>query len=237
MLRTSRQLYLHGWSHLQHTRSCAAIFTTAGLNLPSTKLQLPHNSTCSCKLHTTATRRTGRDPEPARMKVISIPNPLRWFNNQMEMLVLKKDWDPTFDISSFKFGVKQAVCTSTELISRREWGELRGLLSQKAISKLRTTKWTDDEVNNLVLEPSRIQVTQIDNVSMQIIVDRKYCDIDMTVIGTRDPYNCDKHSLIVLEYFARFHREYTEGVLPDWTITVFKLKKFEAYERKLGTSL
>lgn len=150
----------------------------------------------------------------------------------MEIATLKREWDPSFDLVSFKFGAGQAVCTVTELVSRRDWGELCGLLTQKAIDKIRRTKWTSDQVNNLVLSAANIQVIQLNNVSLQKIVDRKYCDIDVTVVGTRLPYNVDKHSLIVLEYFVRFHREYTEGKLPEWTITVFRLQNFQAIQRR-----
>ena len=33
--------------------------------------------------------------------------------------------------------------------------------------------------------------------------DQKYCDIDVLLIGAREPYSVEKHSLVVLEYFAR----------------------------------
>lgn len=150
----------------------------------------------------------------------------------MTIATLQREWDSSFDEISFKFGATQAVCTVTEHISRRDWGELCGLLTQKAIDKIRNTKWTHDQVNNLVLSTENIQVTQVNNVSLQTVVDRKYCDIDVTIIGTRIPYNIEKHSLIVLEYFARFHREYTEGKLPEWTITVFRLQNFQAISRR-----
>ena len=42
----------------------------------------------------------------------------------------------------------QAICTVSDLMSQREWGELRGLLTQKAIDKLRSTKWTFDQVRD-----------------------------------------------------------------------------------------
>ncbi|XP_066987768.1 m-AAA protease-interacting protein 1, mitochondrial [Macrobrachium rosenbergii] len=237
MLRTAHRICLYGCNHVLHTRSFTALAeTAAGASAFNTQQQAPHRRSCVCDLHTSAVKQTSeRTPEPTRMRVISIPNPFRWLHNQVEIATLKREWDPNFSIEDFKYGVKQAVCTSSELISRREWGELRGLLSQKAITKLRSTQWTSDQVHNLVLNPKNIQVTQIDNVSLQTVVDRKYCDIDVTVIGTRAPYNPDKHSLVVLEYFARFHREYTDHVLPEWTITVFKLNNFEAYQRKVGT--
>ncbi|KAK7082257.1 hypothetical protein SK128_000828 [Halocaridina rubra] len=235
MIRSGRYLYSFGTRLFQQSRLCDLFVAFKDVPTPVARSHLPYFSPCACKIHTNIARQSSdQNPEPARMKVISIPNPFRWLHNQMELATLKREWDAEFTIENFKAGARQAVCTTTEFITRREWGELRGLLSQKAINKLRNIKWTLDQEHNLVLNPERIQVTQVDNVSLQVIVDRRYCDIDVTIIGTCIPYNLDKHSLVVLEYFARFHREYTEGVLPEWTITVFKLKNFEAYKRRTG---
>lgn len=218
----------------QYTLQFLALFSARAVGAGTVLPYLHQPRSVGCNLHTSPhiQQSSRRDPPPARMKVFYIPNPFKWLHNQMEIAALKREWDPSFEIDSFKFGVKQAVCTVTELVSRRDWGELCGLLTQKAIDKIRHTKWTNDQVNNLILSPESVQVTQINNIALQYIVDRKYCDIDVTVIGTRIPYNTDKHSLIVLEYFARFHREYTEGRLPDWTITTFRLQNFQAIPRK-----
>ncbi|XP_068208996.1 uncharacterized protein [Palaemon carinicauda] len=237
MLRTAHRICLYGCNHALNTRAFAALGgASAGASALISQQQATCSRSCCCGLHTSAAKQNSEQtPDPMRMRVISIPNPFKWLHNQFEIASLKREWDPNFFIEDFKYGVKQALCTSTELISRREWGELRGLLSQKAITRIRGTQWSNDQVNNLILEPKNIQVTQIDNVSLQTIVDRKYCDIDVTFIGTRAPYNPDKHSLIVLEYFARFHREYTDYVLPEWTITVLNLNSFKAYEKKAST--
>lgn len=188
--------------------------------------------TTSHTIHSTPWRSSGGDPPPSRMKVMYIPNPLKWLNNRIEIANLKRDFDPNFSEEDFKVGAKQAVCTVTELIHKREWGDLTGLVTQKVMDKLRKTKWTTDQIHNLVLSPDHVQVVQLNNINLQVIVDRKYCDIDVIVIGTRIPYNLEKHSIILLEYFARFHREYTEGKLPEWTITNFKLQNFQAVQRR-----
>ncbi|XP_042863356.1 m-AAA protease-interacting protein 1, mitochondrial-like isoform X1 [Penaeus japonicus] len=185
-----------------------------------------------------------RDPPPSKMKVMYIPNPFKWLNNRMDIANLKRDFDPNFNEEDFKVGAKQAVCTVTELVHKREWGDLKGLITQKMIDKLRKTKWTADQIHNLVLSPDNVQVVQFNDIKLQSIVAdsehgtserpcyRKYCDIDVIVIGTCIPYNQEKHSIILLEYFARFHREYTEGKLPEWTITNFKLQNFQAVPRR-----
>ncbi|XP_063599863.1 m-AAA protease-interacting protein 1, mitochondrial-like isoform X2 [Penaeus indicus] len=187
--------------------------------------------TTSHYIHSTPWLSSGGDPPPSKMRVMYIPNPLKWLNNRIEIANLKRDFDPNFSEEDFKVGAKQGVCTVSELIHKREWGDLTGLVTQKVIDKLRKTKWTTDQIHNLVLSPDHVQVVQLNNINLQTIVDRKYCDIDVIVIGTRIPYNLEKHSVILLEYFARFHREYTEGKLPEWTITKFKLQSFQAVQR------
>ncbi|XP_045616322.1 uncharacterized protein [Procambarus clarkii] len=148
-------------------RAFRAVGTRAALS-PS----LVHPRVCCRNLHTTCSiqQSSGRDPPQTRMKVFYIPNPFKWLHNHMEIATLKREWDPSFDLVSFKFGAGQAVCTVTELVSRRDWGELCGLLTQKAIDKIRRTKWTSDQVNNLVLSAANIQVIQLNNVSLQKIV-------------------------------------------------------------------
>ncbi|KAG0714235.1 hypothetical protein GWK47_001651 [Chionoecetes opilio] len=167
-------------------------------------------------------------PTTSSIKVWYVPNPFKWLHNRMEIAALQRDWDASFTLETFKFGAIQAICTVTDLVSQREWGELRGLLSQNAIDKLRDTKWTSDQTHNLTLSPGNVQTAMIRDVKLQTIVDQKYCDIDVHLIGVREPYNVDKHSLILLEYYARFHRNYCEGGLPDWSITVFTLHSFQA---------
>ncbi|XP_047469017.1 uncharacterized protein LOC125025121 isoform X1 [Penaeus chinensis] len=200
--------------------------------------------TTSHYIHSTPWLSSGGDPPPSKMRVMYIPNPLKWLNNRVEIANLKRDFDPNFNEEDFKVGAKQGVCTVSELIHKREWGDLTGLVTQKVIDKLRKTKWTTDQIHNLVLSPDHVQVVQLNNISLQTIVadskhgtserpcHRKYCDIDVIVIGTCIPYNLEKHSVILLEYFARFHREYTEGKLPEWTITKFKLQNFQAVQRR-----
>jgi len=179
-------------------------------------------------IHTTSSlQQNGK--KLSKMKVLYVPNPFRWIFNTLELSKLKHEWDPKFNTEEFKFGATQGICTISDLFHRREWGELRGLLTQAAIDALRTDKTTDiDQVNNTVITPDDVQVTQLNNVNLQTIVDNKYCDIDIGIIAVRQPYNPDKHAIIMLEYAARFHRNYTEGQLPEWTVTRFSLKRFQA---------
>lgn len=188
-------------------------------------------------LHTSNTfsQKKVAKPSTGSVKVWYIPNPFKWLHNRTEIATLQKDWDPSFTLETFKFGAIQAICTVTDLMSQREWGELCGLLTQSAIDKLRSTKWTFDQTHNLTLSPENVQTAVIKDVKLHTIVDQKYCDIDVILIGAREPYSVDKHSIILLEYFARFHRNYTEGRLPEWTITVFTLHNFQAVPQRSRT--
>ncbi|CAL4182969.1 unnamed protein product, partial [Meganyctiphanes norvegica] len=89
-------------------------------------------------------------------------------------------------------------------------------------------KYGATQINNTVITPDDVQVTQLNNVNLQTIVENRYCDIDIGVIAVRQPYNPEKHAIIMLEYHARFHRNYSEGQLPEWTVTRISLKRFQA---------
>ncbi|XP_076034644.1 m-AAA protease-interacting protein 1, mitochondrial [Oratosquilla oratoria] len=199
---------------------------------PEKQVSYPHWSSTRYIHRTSAQcQNSNDDSKGTRMRVMYIPNPFKWFNNILQMGKLKREWDANFSEAEFKRGALQAVCTITDLVQRREWGELRGLMSQHLISSLRSHRWSMDEASNLTLQPNNIQVVTVTNVGLQVIVEKKYCDIDIGVIATRMPANTHKHALIALEYAIRFHREYTEGKLPEWTVTKFELCNFQAVER------
>ncbi|XP_050715526.1 uncharacterized protein LOC126998145 [Eriocheir sinensis] len=221
-------------------RACTAVYRWAATGraaaaMPTLGLrQARHPQQC---IHTGSNlfqRKVGK-PSTSSVKVLYVPNPLRWLHNRMELATLKAKWDPSFDLQAFKFGAIQAICTVTDLMSQREWGELCGLLTQSAIDKLRSTKWTYDQTHNLVMCPDNVQSAVIKDVRMHTIVDEKYCDIEVLLIGAREPYNVDKHSLILIEYLARFNRNFGEGRLPDWTITMFRLHNFQAVPQRSRT--
>lgn len=219
----------HSWC--RGTQSCG-IREKKGIDSQHTHLKLNLKSCNHLVSDIRTIHTTSSVQRRAKLKVMYIPNPFRWIFNNLQIGKLKQEWDPKFDIEDFKFGATQAICTITDLVHRREWGELRGLLTQTAIDAMRTEKSSNiDQINNTVIIPDDVQITQLNNVNLQTIVDTKYCDIDVGIIAVRQPYNPDKHEMIMLEYAARFHRNYSEGQLPDWTVTRFSLNNFQAISK------
>lgn len=164
-------------------------------------------------------------------KVVYVQSPFTWLDNKFKFYALKTRWDPNFDLNEFQYGTRQAISTVTTLISTGDYSSLHGLLSKKAIEKVQqeVQLWNSSKQSGIGLSFDDICVNSVRKVDLQVIVDHLHCDIDVALVGikrlsgnTRDGKDVQ---FLILELIARFHREYTRGVLPEWTITNLTFKK------------
>ena len=123
----------------------------------------------------------------------------------------------------------------TQLIATNEFDELAGLLSKRARQKLREDvekNWPDVKRNNIALDLEDI----IDSFPVKLlrhtVAYEKYCDIDVVVpavkrvsVSSGDGGGAKERAVFV-QVRARFFREYTQGKLPEWTITRFEVEDF-----------
>ncbi|KAJ9578866.1 hypothetical protein L9F63_004925 [Diploptera punctata] len=167
-------------------------------------------------------------------KILYLQNPLTWLTNKLDFGLLKRTWDPQFNESEFRRGTKQAISTITKFVSQNMFINLKGLLSKSALTTLQhdvETKWSDEQRRLIALEPEDIQLALPVKVHFEQIVAQRYCDVDMAFIATRWMEHSGANAVIFVEIISRFHRNYTEGQFPDWTVTLFVVNRFDITPR------
>ncbi|KAH9366317.1 hypothetical protein HPB48_002008 [Haemaphysalis longicornis] len=143
-------------------------------------------------------------------------------------MYLKNQWDPEFNRSEFLEGCRQAMSTVLSLIAARRLDDLAGLVKREAVDKF--VQQASEELgygNTHHLEDPDEVMALPHKVTLQSIVDQKYCDIEVNFIVLKklDQVRSEGPRLLMCFIFAKFHRDYTVGRLPDWTITDLSLQK------------
>ncbi|XP_070382400.1 uncharacterized protein [Dermacentor albipictus] len=123
---------------------------------------------------------------------------------------------------------KHAISTVLSLIATQKLDDLAGLVKREAVNRFVQEVSQQlgygnmhylKEVDDIVAMPHK--------VALQSIVDQKYCDIQVNFIVMKNLDNGqsspDIPRVFVCFILAKFHRNYTAGVLPNWTITNLSL--------------
>lgn len=146
-----------------------------------------------------------------------------------EFMYLKNQWDPDFNRTEFLEGTKQAISTVLSLIATQRLDDLAGLVKREAVNQFiqEVSQQLGHGSTQHLKDPDDI-VAMPQKMALQTIVDQKYCDIymDFLVVKNLDRERAaspDLPRVLVCFIFAKFHRNYTAGVLPEWTITKLSL--------------
>lgn len=203
----------------------------------------------------------GTPPEKKPLpKLLYIQNPVVWLSNKIDFRFLRYSWDSNFSEEEFSRGARQAISTVTQMVSKNMFESLKPLLTKNALLNLRRDVeilWADEVRRNIGLKPEDVQliiprkiylrssaepkllnrgnkpafltlITPVKTVS-----DKRLCDIDVLFIGMKwleeQAFNTP---LVFVDIVSRFHRNYTEGVAPDWTISAFKVRRFSLIPQK-----
>lgn len=175
----------------------------------------------------------GKENHPVP-KAFYMQNPIAWLVNKLNFGMLKRTWDPHFDESEIRRGTKQAVSTITMFVSQNLFSSLKGLLTKQALITLQRdveTTWSDEQRRHIGLEPGDIQHAVPRRVHFQRIVEQKFCDVDMVFVAVKWTEYGGSSAFIFVEVATRFHREYTEGLLPGWTVSLFRVTRFNILPR------
>lgn len=200
-----------------------------------------------------------RKPLP---KLLYIQNPVVWLSNKIDFRFLRYSWDPTFSEDEFSRGARQAISTVTQMVSKNMFESMRPLLTKNALLNLRRDVeilWADEVRRNIGLKPEDVQLiiprkiylrsstepkllsrgnkpaflTYITPLKTVTVSDKKLCDIDVLFIGMKwleeQAFNTP---LVFVDIVSRFHRNYTDGMAPDWTISAFKVRRFSLIPQK-----
>ncbi|XP_064477261.1 uncharacterized protein LOC135391094 isoform X2 [Ornithodoros turicata] len=143
-----------------------------------------------------------------KLQSFVLPNPFRWLGVFLEFMELKNNWDPEFSRTRFMEGTKQALNN----------------FIQQASEKLGygNTQYLNDP-DEIIAMPRKVH--------LQSIVDQKYCDVDVDFLVIKKLESSSRAGqatnadLLMCLLLARFHRNYSPGRLPEWTITRLSFNK------------
>ncbi|KAL1138361.1 hypothetical protein AAG570_008425 [Ranatra chinensis] len=170
-------------------------------------------------------------------KLLYVQNPLVWFSNKLDFRFLRKNWDPHFSEAEFSRGARKAVSVITELVSLNMFDGLKSLLTKNALLSLRRDielVWDDGMRRNIALKPEHVQLVITRKLYFRNKASHKSCDIDLVFIGLRwmDNIYMENPPLLFVDIFGRFHRNYTEGIKPEWTVSAFRVRRFNLLQSR-----
>ena len=123
----------------------------------------------------------------------------------------------------------QAIKAVTSLISRNEFDGLRGLLTARERARLFSeieTEWKDVQRNNIELQDRDLVASVPVRVYRHYVAYQKFADVDVMFVVNRTRDGAAGSSSVFMIIKATFTRDYSQGRLPDWTISKFKLERF-----------
>jgi len=163
----------------------------------------------------------GLNLKPGQVKVWQPQNPLTRLKVWLKFKEIQATWDPSIDQTEFVAGARQAVLMIASTLSTGgQWGQLRGLLHRKEHKRLQQVvekQWTDVERRRLEIEEEHLLLLQITDCRLQQINQFKYLDVYVYAMAL-SPLGDN-----FVKMNVTFHREYTEGQLPDWIVTKFEV--------------
>ncbi|XP_075233728.1 m-AAA protease-interacting protein 1, mitochondrial-like isoform X2 [Lycorma delicatula] len=163
--------------------------------------------------------------------LVRFPNPVLWAKMKWRFRKLNYFWDPEFSEEEFIRGAKQAVVTITHLISENKFDELQGLLTKEALQKLRqevTLTWPEILKQHIALDHNNIKAITPINIRMMANMknEKRFCDVDILYIALKRIMHKEKRKLnriLVFNILTRFHRNYSDGEIPNWTVGIFTM--------------
>jgi len=170
-----------------------------------------------------STSSIARSEERKQLKVFTLQNPATLFRVWWKFREVRLTWDPTLEKEQFLSGAKQAAVTVLRQIKDGSWAELRGLLEKKELERLQReveTQWSDVQRHTLELEAEDL-TAWVTDLRTQQIVQRKWCDVDVVLVGLAQTGRGQVPRPVRVN--VSFLRNYTEGQLPDWSITRFRV--------------
>lgn len=172
-------------------------------------------------LHTSAACCKDQEHNPYNVTTFTLQNPVTLVKNWLQLRELRQ-WDPSIEQGQLLEGARHAAAAISHKLADGTWQELRGLLSKKEHRRLQReveTEWSDLQRRLVRLEPEDILHVLLKEIRLQTIVQKKYCDVDLLLVGVRK----EPDTPVLLQVSLRLHREYTDGCLPDWLVTKFSV--------------
>ncbi|KAM6177981.1 m-AAA protease-interacting protein 1, mitochondrial [Rhynchocyon petersi] len=185
---------------------------------------------------------TEEQPQPrqkTKMIILGVSNPINWVRTRIYAFLIWAYFDQDFSIAEFTEGAKQAFAHVSKLLSQCKFDLLEELVAKEVLHVLKekVISLPDNHKNALSADIDEIVYTSTGDISIYYDEKgRKFVNILMcfwyltsadipseTVRGASvfqvklGDQNVETKQLLSASY--EFHREFTQGVKPDWTIS------------------
>ncbi|XP_007933507.1 m-AAA protease-interacting protein 1, mitochondrial [Orycteropus afer afer] len=185
---------------------------------------------------------TEEQPQPrqkTKMIILGVSNPINWVRTRIYAFLIWAYFDQEFSIAEFTEGAKQAFAHVSKLLSQCKFDLLEELVAKEVlhILKEKVISLPENHKNALAADIDEIVYTSTGDISIYYDEKgRKFVNILMcfwyltsanipseTLSGASvfqvklGDQNMETKQLLSASY--EFHREFTQGVKPDWTIS------------------
>lgn len=130
-----------------------------------------------------------------RSSVVSITQgPFGWIAKNANLWAFKTFYDREFEEKEFLRGAKQALCVVSDLLNKRSFGELEGILSDELTSSIRNGKDTENlgpVVTMKQIISANIQKVQLGFVDNEISYEKAVVDIKVAYMFASNKDNGD----------------------------------------------
>ncbi|XP_041930361.1 m-AAA protease-interacting protein 1, mitochondrial [Alosa sapidissima] len=182
----------------------------------------------------------GGHKQNQKVVVVGIPNPFIWFRTRIYYFLIRTYFDKEFNIEDFTEGAKQAFSHVSNLLSQCQFEALEGLVAKDLVGKLqekcehlpvshkRAISADPDDI--MYTTPGDVGIYYDDNGRKFVSILMRFWYLtsarlpDETMEGARifqvsigGEGETETKRLLSANY--EFQREFTQGVVPDWTIT------------------
>ncbi|XP_008562898.1 PREDICTED: uncharacterized protein C2orf47 homolog, mitochondrial [Galeopterus variegatus] len=181
---------------------------------------------------------TEEQRQKTKMIILGFSNPITWVRTRIYAFLIWAYFDREFSIAEFSQGAKQAFVHVSRLLSQCKFDLLEELVAKEVLQVLKekVTSLPDNHKNALAADIDDIVYTSTGDISIYYDEKgRKFVNILMcfwyltsanipseTLRGANvfqvklGDQNVETKQLLSASY--EFHREFTQGVKPDWTI-------------------
>ncbi|XP_050422273.1 uncharacterized protein LOC126834414 [Adelges cooleyi] len=164
-------------------------------------------------------------------------------------LVVRSQYDNTFNLVDFSNNSKKAVAVVSHSIAQRDFDSLEGLVTKDVLEQVKSivSNLNDDEIKDMAFDaqdmyfyfPYQVEVVNDKNIKNRRFIEVTMCyhaihNLEEVKKRVEDVENIQKElrsSIYVLNY--RFIREYTEGVKDAWTVNAINHLKAEEHDKSI----
>ncbi|KAK6482961.1 m-AAA protease-interacting protein 1 [Huso huso] len=207
----------------------------------------PPSASAACRLGRapalSAARLYSSEPQRTNQKmvVVGIPNPFIWCRTRVYYFLIRAYFDQEFNIDDFTEGAKHAFARVSNLLSQCKFEALEGLVAKDVLERLQQQCPLLPQTHQQALAADMSDIMYTTPGDVGIYYDdngRKFVSILMRfwyLTSARLPEETPEGTKVFQVAFGEeergeetkrlltanyeFQREFTKGVLPDWTIT------------------